>query len=55
MVVVDDVVGAEVPHMTKGVMVIVTRAPSGPVTIATVCQCVLLRGNDERSSTLRSA
>src|ERR1700760_2048239 len=36
-------------------MVMTTPAPSGPVTIATVCHFVELIGNEDRSVTLRSA
>lgn len=55
VVVVVEVDVAGSPHTTNGFIVIETPAPSGPVTMATVCQCDLLSGNDERSSTFRSA
>ena len=47
--------GVGSPQTTYGVMVMTTPAPSGPVTIATVCHFVELIGNEDRNVTLRSA
>ena len=39
------------PHTTNGFMLIVTPAPSGPVTMASDCHVDSLSGNDELRTT----